>query len=127
MRGRSPSGPEFVEKLIGSPKAKERAKVLLETLSGSCRVVDACERLGIKDARFDQIRIEGLQALVSALEDKPAGRPVQTRSVAERENQQLRDENAQLQAELHATLVRAELAIALPQAGCVTAKKNENR
>ncbi len=42
MRGRYPSGPEFVDKLDGSPEAKERLKVLLETIAGQLRVGDAC-------------------------------------------------------------------------------------
>ena len=125
MRGRTPSGPEFVDKLNGSAKAKERAKVLLETLAGTCRIGEACERLGIKDARFDQIRLEGLQALVAAMEDKPGGRPARARSEADLENQSLRDEVARLQAELEAALVRAELAITLPRAGNEASKKTE--
>jgi hypothetical protein len=79
MRGRPPSGPEFVDKLDGSPEAKQRLKVLLETLNGTCRVQEACGRLGIKEARFDQLRIELLQAAVSAAERRPAGRPARGR------------------------------------------------
>src|SRR6476659_7505960 len=77
MRGRYPSGPEFVDKLKGSPEAKQRLQVLLETLSGACRIGDACEQLDIKEARFDQIRIEALQAALEAIELKPAGRKPQ--------------------------------------------------
>jgi hypothetical protein len=44
MRGRLPSGPAFVAKLEGSGQAKLRLQVLLETLAGTCRVLEACER-----------------------------------------------------------------------------------
>lgn len=124
MRGRQPAGLEFVDKLDGSAKAKQRLKAIVETLAGKRRVSEACADLGIKDARFDQIRIEGLQAALRALEDKPAGRPAHTPSPAEQENEQLRAEIAKLRAELEVALVRAELAVALPRAGAAS-KKND--
>jgi predicted ArsR family transcriptional regulator len=123
MRGRHPSGPEFVEKLEGSEQAKQRVQVLLETLAGSCRVGEACERLGISEPRFDQIRIEALQAAVAALEPKPMGRPAHVPSAAEVVAEQLREKIAALEAELKAALIRAELAVTLPRAGEVEAKK----
>jgi hypothetical protein len=117
MRGRYPSGPEFVHKLDGSSQAKERLEVLLQTLSATCRVGEACERLGLSEQRFDQIRIEALQGALRELEASPAGRPPRVLSAAQAELQQLRDEIARLQAELKAALIRVELAVALPQAG----------
>jgi hypothetical protein len=117
MRGRRPSGPEFVDKLAGSPEAKLRLKVMLETLSGGCRVQEACERLGIKEARFDQLRIEILQGALDAAERRPAGRPARSPSAAEIDNDQLRERIAQLEAELQAALIRAELAVTLPRVG----------
>lgn len=116
MSGRHPSGPEFVEKLKkGSAKAKLRAQVLLETMAGSCRVLEACKRLDIKEARFDQIRYEGLQGLVDALEEQQVGRKPRVQSPAEVENDQLREENARLRAELDAALLKVELAVTLRQ------------
>jgi len=123
MRGRYPSGPEFVDKLDGSFEAKERLKVLLETLIGTCRVQEACGRLHIKEARFDQVRIEVLQAALEAAERRPAGRPAQTPSAAEKENQQLRAQIAKLEAELQAALIRIELAVTLPHVGAAAEKK----
>lgn len=123
MRGRHPSGPEFVTKLSGSPDAKERLQVLLETLTGTCRVGEACVRLGIKEARFDQIRIEALQAALLALESKPAGRKPQQSSPQEEELRQLRERISQLEAELQAALIRAEIAVTLPQVGANEQKK----
>lgn len=123
MRGRYPSGPEFVDKLVGSPEAKQRLKVVLETLAATCRVGDACEQLGIKEARFDQIRIEALQAALQAIELKPAGRKPQHSSPLDAEVQSLRERVAQLEAELQAALIRAEIALTLPHVGAADQKK----
>jgi hypothetical protein len=123
MRGRHPSGPEFVDKLEGTREAKERLKVLLETLTGDCRVQEACDWLGIKEARFDQVRIEILQAALSAAERRSAGRPARAPSPAEDENQKLRERIAQLEADLQTALIRAELAVTLPQVGASAEKK----
>jgi hypothetical protein len=46
MRGHRPAGPEYVEHLAGSGQARERLKVVLETLAGTCRVQEASRRLG---------------------------------------------------------------------------------
>jgi hypothetical protein len=96
---------------------------LLETLTGTCRVGDACVRLGIKEARFDQIRIEALQAALAAIELKPAGRKPQPPSPHETEMRQLRERITQLEAELQAALIRAEIAVTLPQVGTSDQKK----
>src|SRR5262249_52110517 len=42
MRGRTPSGPECVEQLPGSDKARQRVRVILETMTGALRVQEAC-------------------------------------------------------------------------------------
>jgi len=123
MRGRYPSGPEFVARLEGTGQAKQRLQVLLETLAGECRVGEACERLGISEQRFDQIRIEALQAAVRGLEPGSAGRPARVPSAAEVEVARLQERIAQLEAERDAALIRAELAVTLPPAGEVEAKK----
>jgi hypothetical protein len=123
MRGNRPSGPEFVDKLEGLPEAKLRVKVVLETLNGTRRVQEACKLLGIKEARFDQLRIKLLQAAVNAAERRPAGRPARESSPAEEENRRLRGRIAQLEAELQTTLIRAELAVTLPNVGAPAEKK----
>ena len=123
MRGRHPSGPEFVQKLEGSAQAKQRARVLLETVAGTCRVSEACARLGISEPRFDQLRLEALQAAVDRLEARPTGRPARTVSAAEVELEQLQEENAELKAKLKAALIRADLAVTLKRPGEAEAKK----
>jgi hypothetical protein len=54
MRGRYPSGPEYVDvqHLHGSAQAKERLRVILETMMGQWRVAEACDRLGICERSF---------------------------------------------------------------------------
>ena len=123
MRGRKPSGPAFVEKLRGSAFAKLRLQVTLETLAGTCRVLEACERLGISEQRFDQIRVELLQAALDSLEPRPAGRPPMVRTEAEVEVERLRERIAQLEGQLAAASIRLELAATLPQAGASAEKK----
>jgi hypothetical protein len=123
MRGRYPSGPEFVDKLDGSAEAKERLKVLLATLVGQLRVGDACARLGIKESRFDQLRIELLQAALQAAERRRAGRLPETHSPDESEVVCLRQRVAQLEAELRVALIRVEIAAALPRTNSGAQKK----
>jgi hypothetical protein len=112
-----------VAKLDGSAQAKRRVQVLLATLAGTCRVGEACDRLGVSEPRFDQLRIEALQAAVAALEPKPTGRPPQVAAEAEIEARQLRARVAELEAALKAALIRAELAVTLPAARDAEAKK----
>jgi len=123
MRGKRPSGPEFVDKLDGSPEARQRLKVVLETLNGTRRVQEACKLLGIKEARFDQLRIELLLAALKAAERRPAGRPARESSPAEEENRQLQERIAQLEADLQVALIRAELGVTLPNVGVSAEKK----
>jgi hypothetical protein len=123
MRGRYPSGPEFVARLEGSGQAKQRLQVLLETLACTCRTGEACARLGISEQRFDQIRIEALQAALRGLEPGVTGRPARSPHPAELEVERLKERIAELEAEREAALIRAELAVTLPQAGEVEAKK----
>jgi hypothetical protein len=56
MRGRWPSGPEYIDQLSGAVEEKERLKTILATLSGDKRVLEACAELGIGETRFHQLR-----------------------------------------------------------------------
>ncbi len=127
MRGRRPSGPEFVARLHGSATAKQRAQVVLETIAGRCTVGEACARLGLSEPRFDQLRIEMLQEGIDRLEPQPAGRRARVETPAELENQCLKARIAELEAERDAAIVRAEIAMALPQVGAAAEKKTSLR
>jgi len=115
MRGRIPAGPEYVDvkHLHGSAQAKERLRVILETMMGKWRVGEACHRLGICEQRFRQLRGELLQAALERLEGRPAGRP--RRPQEPEQTAALRQQLAAMQLELHVAQVREEIALALPQ------------
>ena len=113
MRGRIPAGPEVVEHLEGSAKAKQRLRVILETMQGKWRVQEACGRLGICEQRFRQLREELLQAALVSLEERPSARP--RRPQEPEETVALRQHVAELQRELQVAQVREEIALALPQ------------
>jgi hypothetical protein len=113
MRGRRPSGPEYVERLEGSAQAKERLHVVLQTLAGTCRVQQACDRLGVCAQRFHQLRTQLLQAALDSLEPQPAGRPCPVAPDAQ--TQELAAAVQQLQVELRAAQTREEIALVLPQ------------
>jgi hypothetical protein len=112
MRGRCPAGPEYVDRLEGSELAKRRAKVILQTLDGSLRVQDACHELGICEQRFHQLREEMLQAAVSRLEARPAGRP--RRPAEPALVQALTEQLADQDLALRIAQVREEIALAMP-------------
>ena len=125
MRGRYPTGPEYVDLLEGSTEAKRRAKVILQTLMGDVRVGEACMALGICPQRFHQLRAEMLQAGLTRLEARPSGRP---RRPAEQDDAiALGEHVAQLEEELRAAAVREELALALPGVVREAAKKPLSR
>jgi hypothetical protein len=120
MRGRKPSGPEVVDAMAGSESARLRVKTVLRTMTGELRVQEACTLLELSEQRFDQLRVELLAAAIAALETKPAGRPPRASEsavVAE-----LQQQVAELQGQLQAALLRAELAASLPRRGRVSKK-----
>lgn len=117
MRGRTPAGPEYVDRLSGSELAKERLKVVLETIAGNCRVSDACRRLNICEQRFHQLRQQVLEAALSELEPRTPGRRPQTLTPADEEIRRLREELAAKDSELRTARVREEIALILPHVG----------
>ena len=120
MRGRKPSGPEVVDRLSGSEQARLRVKTVLQTMTGELRVQEACAALDLSEQRFDELRLEALQAAIAALETKPAGRPART--AADSEIAELKRQVAELEGQLQTALLRAELAAMLPRRGMVAKK-----
>jgi hypothetical protein len=115
MAGRRPTGPSCVRKLPGSDLAKTRLEVILETIAGQKRVVDACAELDISEPRYHQLKDEVLRGALQALEPRPMGRPPATPSPEQQQivslHQQLRDKDL----ELRAAQARAEIAVTLPR------------
>src|SRR5262245_45422506 len=109
-RGRKPLGPGLVERLEGSPHAKERLKVRLETLREEKSVPEACQELALGESRFHELRVETLQAALARLEPRPAGRPAATVTPEEARIQELQAQICELEFQRQALEVRLELA-----------------
>ena len=73
--GRKPLTTEHVNTLAGSSRAKDRLRVILETLRGELTIPDACSLLGIGEAQFHHLRHTWLQEAVELLEPRRVGRP----------------------------------------------------
>jgi hypothetical protein len=126
MRGRYPAGVEYVDKLDGADEDKERLTAILKTLAGELRLLEACERLGLRPTRFHQLRERALQGALDALTPRPMGRP-RRRSVADAERiAELEQALAEKELELRQAMVREEVALILPQRGEIeTVKKGQ--
>jgi hypothetical protein len=103
-----------VDKLAGEPEAKRRLQVILETVAGQKSVAQACEELGIGEARFHELRAQALQAAVTGLEAGASGRPRKEEPPESAEVKALREERDRLKLELRLSQTREELAVALP-------------
>ena len=112
--GRRTTGVALVDALDGSWDAKRRMKLVLETLSGETRVVDACKELGLCEARFYRFRHDCLEQSLQALEPRPTGRPRKDPAVAAEELQRLKAENEALRRRVAALEVREEIALSAP-------------
>jgi hypothetical protein len=117
MRGRYPLGVEGVDAVPGPEQAKERVKAIVATLRRECRVQEACERLGISQQRFQQIREDFWRGAVASQLLQAAGRKPRRRTAAEQRIAELEAEVAELQAALRTAQTREEIALILPQVG----------
>lgn len=122
--GRHAIGPELAEKLEGSKRARTRMRVVLETIAGKKRVLEACQELGICEQRFETVRRNALQWGIPGLESKPAGRPQKVSSIVDEQIAELRKRVAELEAQLQAALILAELATTLPRLQYEAGKKS---
>jgi transposase-like protein len=113
-RGRPPEGVDLVEHLEGSEVARQRLKVILQTLAGVFTVREACGVLGVTRSAFYKLRARFLADAAGALEPRPAGRRKHVPSPAEAEAERLRRENAQLRVDLKAQQIREEIALLMP-------------
>ena len=116
MRGRYPLRlEEALDKLEASAVARERLQVLVATLTGQCRLHEACAQLGLSEPRVQQLRQQLLAGALASLEPGQAGRPAKLPSAAELRVQQLEAELAALRRDYQAALVRAEVNAVLPR------------
>jgi hypothetical protein len=114
MRGRRPTGPECVDGLEGSPQARLRLKVVLQTIAGQCSVQDACLQLGVCEQRFHQLREQVLEAALQRMEPRRAGRKRRQATPESTQLQLVQQELAAAKIELRAAEVREEIALTLP-------------
>ena len=97
----------------GGPRPGRRAetpwrlRVLLEVLSGGCRLKEACERLGLKQARLGQLRRRALHGALGALEPRPGGRPRRRRGGTSEQVAALAARVRELEVPVHGSRVTA--------------------
>jgi hypothetical protein len=114
MRGRWPSGPEYIDQQPGSVETKERLKAIFDTMYGQRRLLEACAQLDIGETRFHQLRERAIQGALVAIEPRPAGRPSRT-GLSDAEQIRVLEERVQeLELALHEAQVREEIALVLP-------------
>jgi transposase-like protein len=105
----------LVDGIDGSPGAKRKLKLVLETLSGKKGVAEACDELGIGEAAFYKSRSRWLKGAVDLLEPRTLGRPAKEGEVVDAEElRRLREENEALRWALRVQTVREEIAVAMP-------------
>jgi len=125
--GRPPEGVNHVDRLEGPEELKERLRVILETLNGSCSIPEACEKLGVSESRLHDLRREALEGALGALMPRPAGRPASSLPAGAEREAELVKRIRELEIDLQAALVRTELALAMPHLFEGGSKKNESR
>lgn len=110
--GRPGSGSKLVDNLEGSPPAKRRLKLILETLSGECAVVDAAKELGCNEACFYALRQRTLQEALEGLEPRKRGRKPKQVDPKDERIAELTNELERVRGSLRTLDLRLELAAA---------------
>ncbi|HEY2588970.1 MAG TPA: hypothetical protein VGI81_24715 [Tepidisphaeraceae bacterium] len=114
-RGRPHEGAELVEKLEeGSEVARQRLKVIFQTMSGAFTVEQACQVLQINRSAFNKLRSQFIANAVQLLEPRTPGRKKKVVTPQEAENRRLIEENQRLKFELRAQQLREEIGLLMP-------------
>jgi transposase len=114
-RGRPHEGAELVDKLDEcSEQARQRLKVIFQTLAGVFTVEQACGILNIQRSGFYKLRAQFIDNAVLLLEPRTPGRKKKIATPEQVEIQRLRQENEQLKFELKAQQLREEIGILMP-------------
>lgn len=115
MRGRYPSGPEYVDKLDGPAEDKARLKAILDTMYGQVRWLEACDQLGISESRMHQLREDALQGALDGIRPRPAGRPSRLTTADSERIRELEQRVQELELAVQEAQVREEVALILSQ------------
>ena len=129
-RGRPVKGAELVNDIGGSHAARERLRIILQTLAGTMSIQEASSVLGIKRSGFHKLRRQFLAQAAGLLEPRPRGRQRREPTEAELELAKLRQELIQTKLDLKAQQIREEIALVMPhllQAKRGTARKKTSR
>lgn len=113
--GRPNKALGHVDGLDAGDLEKTRLRAILATITGELSVQDACMQLGIRRARFAELRQKALQAACSSLAPRPPGRPRRRDVEEDQRITALAAENTRLDRELRAAGIRTELALAMPE------------
>jgi transposase-like protein len=129
-RGRPHEGPELADKLDDcSEAARQRLKVIFQTLAGVFTVGQACAILGIRRSAFHKLRARFIEQSAQLLEPGTPGRKKKVVTPEQLEIERLRRENEQLRFELKAQQLREEIGLLMPHLlkprGDRTAKKKK--
>jgi transposase-like protein len=111
---RPPEKTGHVDPLDGSDADKTRLRVVLETVTGERSVKEACERLGVSEARFHVLRRQALQAALDRLASGAPGRPPKPDEPDGDRVRELEQGVSELKVDLQAALVRTEIALTMP-------------
>lgn len=114
--GRPPARVEdHLRCLDVSTQTKERLGAVLGVLTGEISVREACERLGVSESRFHELRRQALAGAAEGLTPGCSGRPRkrgEERTLRERE---LLERVEDLEVDLQAAQIRTELALVMPR------------
>lgn len=114
--GRKPQAEAAVERLDGSPRAKQRLAMIIKTMRGELTVPQACQELGIGESRFHELRNQWLQEALQLLEPRRIGRPPKSAvAIQPQQVDQLQQQVEHLKRELVVSEVRREVGAVLPQ------------
>jgi len=120
-RGRPIKGDQLVEDSAGSELARQRLRVILQTLAGALTVEEACGALGVRRSGFHKLRRQFLERATDLLEPKPRGRRRPEPTATEVELARMKREVVELKLELKAQQIREEIALVMPH--LLTAKR----
>jgi hypothetical protein len=112
--GRPNFGVDHVDRIDAPEEDKRRTKIVLQTLTEEISVDEACRRLSLGRSRFHELRQEILEGAIAGARPGRPGRPRKKVSAEQRKIQRLEGRVRELQEELQLSLLRTELAVALP-------------